>query len=142
MLERRHDGARPDLLDLMTDPFPTTDIAAAPPPAAPAGFVEKAPLERYVPPDKPSLIGLSRAAPRSRVCLYPGGRPRHALPVEPGRLHAQLLVLPYRHAASRAQPHARRDRRPGHRRARPARRLAKQVGLAGLARCKSERGRA
>src|SRR6266478_2749725 len=57
MLERRHDGARPDLLDLMTDPFPTTDIAAAP-----AGFVEKAPLERYVPPDKPSLIGLSRAA--------------------------------------------------------------------------------
>jgi 23S rRNA (adenine2503-C2)-methyltransferase len=28
---------------------------------APAGFVEKAPLERYVPPAKPSLIGLSRA---------------------------------------------------------------------------------
>ena len=46
----------------MTDPFPTTDVAAAPPLAAPAGFVEKAPLERYVPPDKPSLIGLSRAA--------------------------------------------------------------------------------
>src|SRR5262249_2595515 len=30
--------------------------------AAPAGFVEKAPLERYVPPEKPSLVGLSRAA--------------------------------------------------------------------------------
>src|SRR6266540_3914206 len=29
---------------------------------APAGFVEKAPLERYVPPAKPSLVGLSRAA--------------------------------------------------------------------------------
>ncbi|MGE0061577.1 MAG: 23S rRNA (adenine(2503)-C(2))-methyltransferase RlmN [Xanthobacteraceae bacterium] len=27
----------------------------------PAGFVEKAPLERYVPPAKPSLVGLSRA---------------------------------------------------------------------------------
>src|SRR5882672_11787865 len=31
-------------------------------PRAPAGFVEKAPLERYVPPAKPSLVGLSRAA--------------------------------------------------------------------------------
>jgi 23S rRNA (adenine2503-C2)-methyltransferase len=29
---------------------------------APAGFIEKAPLERYVPPARPSLIGLSRAA--------------------------------------------------------------------------------
>src|SRR5712691_9599822 len=28
----------------------------------PTGFVEKAPLERYVPPAKPSLVGLSRAA--------------------------------------------------------------------------------
>src|SRR3981081_2019777 len=27
-----------------------------------AGFVEKAPLERYVAPEKPSLVGLSRAA--------------------------------------------------------------------------------
>ena len=27
----------------------------------PAGFVEKTPLERYAAPDKPSLIGLSRA---------------------------------------------------------------------------------
>jgi 23S rRNA (adenine2503-C2)-methyltransferase len=29
--------------------------------AEPRGFVEKAPLERYVPPAKPSLVGLSRA---------------------------------------------------------------------------------
>src|SRR5258708_4728173 len=29
---------------------------------APAGFVEKAPLERYVPPERPSLVGLSRPA--------------------------------------------------------------------------------
>src|SRR5262245_17873015 len=36
----------------------TTDISAA---AAAAGLVEKTPLERYVPPEKPSLVGLSRA---------------------------------------------------------------------------------
>jgi 23S rRNA (adenine2503-C2)-methyltransferase len=42
----------------MTVPFET---AAYPPrPAAP--FIEKAPLERYVAPEKPSLVGLSRAA--------------------------------------------------------------------------------
>jgi 23S rRNA (adenine2503-C2)-methyltransferase len=44
----------------MTDP----SRAADPPPMAPhraaAGFVEKTPLERYVPPAKPSLVGLSR----------------------------------------------------------------------------------
>jgi 23S rRNA (adenine2503-C2)-methyltransferase len=36
----------------MTDPSATTATA----------FIEKAPLERYVPPSKPSLVGLSRAA--------------------------------------------------------------------------------
>jgi 23S rRNA (adenine2503-C2)-methyltransferase len=35
----------------------TTDNATS----APTAFVEKAPLERYVPPEKPSLVGLSRA---------------------------------------------------------------------------------
>jgi len=40
----------------MTAPLHTADNAPA------AGFVEKAPLERYVPPAKPSLVGLSRAA--------------------------------------------------------------------------------
>src|SRR5207244_9824733 len=30
------------------------------PAAAPAGVLEKVPLERYVPPAKPSLVGLSR----------------------------------------------------------------------------------
>src|SRR5258707_3565569 len=44
-----------DLLDPMSDPIHTAE------PATPAGFVEKAPLERYVPPSKPSLVGLSRA---------------------------------------------------------------------------------
>ena len=40
----------------MTMPLHTADSAPA------AGFVEKAPLECYVPPAKPSLVGLSRAA--------------------------------------------------------------------------------
>jgi len=40
----------------MTDLHPTLPAAPAPAPA-----IEKAPLERYVPPAKPSLVGLSRA---------------------------------------------------------------------------------
>jgi 23S rRNA (adenine2503-C2)-methyltransferase len=44
----------------MTCAIPSTNTNAAPI-AAPAGFVEKAPLERYVPPTKPSLVGLTRA---------------------------------------------------------------------------------
>jgi 23S rRNA (adenine2503-C2)-methyltransferase len=42
----------------MTAPLATTEIPAT---AAAAGLVEKTPLERYVPPEKPSLVGLSRA---------------------------------------------------------------------------------
>ena len=45
----------------MSDPLQITEeIAPAPRPIA--GFVEKAPLECYVPPEKPSLVGMSRAA--------------------------------------------------------------------------------
>jgi 23S rRNA (adenine2503-C2)-methyltransferase len=51
-----------DLPNAMTDPLHTAEIAPVRPRSAPAGFVEKAPLERYVPPQKPSLVGLSRAA--------------------------------------------------------------------------------
>ena len=58
-----------------------------------------------------------RAAARDRMRLHPGDRPRHPLPLEPGRLHAHLLVLPYRYAAAGAQSHSRRDRRPDHGRA-------------------------
>jgi 23S rRNA (adenine2503-C2)-methyltransferase len=43
----------------MTEPLHTADIQTPP---MPAGFVEKTPLERYVPPAKPSLVGMSRAA--------------------------------------------------------------------------------
>ena len=63
-------------------------------------------------------------AARSRVRLHSGSRPRHAVHFEPGRLHAQLHVLPYRHAAAGAQSDAGRNRRPGRAGARPARRLA------------------
>ncbi len=187
----------------MTTLAPTSAQA----PAGPTGFIEKTPLERYVPPARPSLVGLARsgliealagigvpevkrkmraqqiwswlylrgatrfdqmtslskdlrvlleehltlarpevvseqisvdgtrkwllrlpgegaaASARGRMRLYPGYRSRHALSVEPGRLHAQLLVLPYRNSAPGAQPDGRRDRRPGPGRARPPRRL-------------------
>jgi 23S rRNA (adenine2503-C2)-methyltransferase len=39
----------------------TPSSAAATASVAPADFIEKAPLERYVPPARPSLVGLSRA---------------------------------------------------------------------------------
>src|SRR5882672_8415489 len=45
----------------MTSPLHSAQSSTAPY-ATPAGFVEKTPLERYVPPAKPSLVGLSRAA--------------------------------------------------------------------------------
>jgi 23S rRNA (adenine2503-C2)-methyltransferase len=44
----------------MSTPPPTVQTNAVPRAAA-AAFIEKAPLERYVPPSKPSLVGLSRA---------------------------------------------------------------------------------
>ncbi|MGE0039408.1 MAG: 23S rRNA (adenine(2503)-C(2))-methyltransferase RlmN, partial [Xanthobacteraceae bacterium] len=47
----------------MSPDHPATTVAPAPLDREPAlpGFVEKAPLERYVPPTKPSLVGLTRA---------------------------------------------------------------------------------
>src|SRR5215813_4019818 len=45
----------------MTEPLQTTDLSSTPPAAASTAFVEKTPLERYVPPAKPSLVGISRA---------------------------------------------------------------------------------
>src|SRR5262249_10489259 len=45
----------------MAEPLQTTQLSSTPPAAASAAFVEKTPLERYVPPAKPSLVGLSRA---------------------------------------------------------------------------------
>src|SRR6266536_3675902 len=45
----------------MAEPLQTTDMSLTAPGVASTAFVEKTPLERYVPPDKPSLVGLSRA---------------------------------------------------------------------------------
>src|SRR5499426_1483154 len=45
----------------MAEPLQTTDMSPTPLTAASTAFVEKTPLERYVPPEKPSLVGLSRA---------------------------------------------------------------------------------
>src|SRR5215472_1098635 len=45
----------------MAEPLQTNPASSTPPAAASTGFVEKTPLERYVPPAKPSLVGLSRA---------------------------------------------------------------------------------
>ena len=76
-------------------------------------------------------VAAAAAHPRAREAragdrdgLHPRGRPRHAVHLEPGRLHAHLLVLPHRHAAAGAQPRGRGDRRPDPARPRPHRRLA------------------
>src|SRR5262245_29618417 len=45
----------------MAEPLQTVPLSSTPPAAASTGFVEKTPLERYVPPAKPSLVGFSRA---------------------------------------------------------------------------------
>jgi 23S rRNA (adenine2503-C2)-methyltransferase len=45
----------------MTKPLQTTHPPSTGLAAPPTGFVEKTPLERYVPPAKPSLVGFSRA---------------------------------------------------------------------------------
>src|SRR5437870_12058902 len=45
----------------MAQPLQTTPLSSTPAAAASPDFVEKTPLERYVPPAKPSLVGLSRA---------------------------------------------------------------------------------
>src|SRR5262252_4904361 len=44
----------------MAEPLQTNPLSSTPPAPASTGFVEKTPLERYVPPAKPSLVGLAR----------------------------------------------------------------------------------
>src|SRR6201993_3895501 len=45
----------------MAQPLQTAPLSSTPAAAASTDFVEKTPLERYVPPAKPSLVGFSRA---------------------------------------------------------------------------------
>ena len=58
-----------------------------------------------------------RKGRRDRMRLYPRERPGHVVRLLAGRLHAQLQLLPYRHAKTGAQPHRARDYRPDHGRA-------------------------
>src|SRR5215813_9479297 len=44
----------------MAEPLQTTPLSSTPPAPSSTGFVEKTPLERYVPPAKPWLVGFSR----------------------------------------------------------------------------------
>ena len=45
----------------MTEPLQSTSVSSTTATATSPGFVEKTPLERYLPPAKPSLVGLTRA---------------------------------------------------------------------------------
>ena len=63
------------------------------------------------------------AAPRSRPSTSPR-RPRRALRLQPGRLHAELHLLPHRHPGAGPQPDRRGDRGAGAGRPRRARRMA------------------
>ena len=64
-----------------------------------------------------------RPAGRDRDRLHSRGRPRHALHLQPGRLHADLLLLPHRHAEAGAQPDRRGNPHAADDGARPARRF-------------------
>ena len=67
---------------------------------------------------------VTASRPKIETVYIPEAGARHAVHIEPGRLHAELHVLPYGHAAPRAQPHRPGDRRPDPAGARPHRRLA------------------
>ena len=81
----------------MTDPLHTAEIAPARHHPAPAGFVEKAPLERFVSPQKPSLVGLSRAA--LAQALGPIGVPCAQRKMRVAQLWHWLYVRGARHFA-------------------------------------------
>ena len=64
-----------------------------------------------------------RRAARGRMRLHSGDRPRHVVPFEPGRLHADLHLLPHRHAAAGAQSDGGGDRGTSRSGARSSQRL-------------------
>ena len=97
--------------------FPRRDGAALH--AWPAGHRHRADLDR-----RHAQMAAEVRRPGIRDRLYPRSRSRHAVCLQPGRLHAQLPLLPHRHPEAGAQPDAGRNRRPAHGRARRARRLA------------------
>src|SRR5215813_3945151 len=66
----------------MAEPLQTTQLSSTPPAAASTGFVEKTPLERYVPPAKPSLVGLSRAQLTEALASIGVPAPQHKMRVQ------------------------------------------------------------
>src|SRR6476659_5152328 len=68
----------------MTDPLQANNLPPRTPLPASPGFVEKTPLERYVPPAKPSLVGLSRV--QSAEALGTVG-----VPAAQGKMRAQQI---------------------------------------------------
>src|SRR5258707_1095731 len=68
----------------MTDPLQATNLPPSTLHPASAGFVEKTPLERYVAPEKPSLVGLSR--PQLAEALGTVG-----VPSAQGKMRAQQI---------------------------------------------------
>ena len=82
--------------------------------ARPAGDRQRAGLDRrhaqVADPHAARRAAASRGR-RDRVRLYSRERPRHAVRLQPGRLHADLHLLPYRHAEARPQPVGAGDRR-------------------------------
>ena len=78
----------------------------------PAGDRRRADLgRRHAQMAVPLPAARRRPPGRDRDRLHPRGRPRHALRLLAGRLHADLLVLPHRHAEAGAQPDGGRDPR-------------------------------
>ena len=72
----------------------------------------------------PQMAAAHPRRPRLRDGVHPRRGSRHLVRLQPGRLHPQLPLLPYRHDAAGPQPRRRRDCRPGHARPRFARRMA------------------
>ncbi len=66
----------------------------------------------------PQIPGSDRGRARGGGGLYPRDGSRHAVHFLSGGLHADLFLLPYRHAEAGAQPDRGRDHRAGHARAR------------------------
>ncbi len=71
----------------------------------------------------------NRRRARIRDGLHSRRRPRDLVRFQPGRLHAQLPVLPHRHHAAGAQSDAGRDRRAGDAGARCAGRMAERIDV-------------
>ena len=74
------------------------------------------------------LIRFAPGIEAETVFIPDVGRSGRPVRLQPGRLHAELHLLPHRHPGPGAQPHRRRDRRPGAGRPRRPGRMAAAPG--------------